>query len=93
MCRILEVILRNYEQNFHRSEESQYNRRSLVDLIEAENTASFEKRVEADSSPFYPTEDIPERKYCTVHAYLHVNLCILNVVSIELIEESLQQLE
>ena len=56
MCRILELIIRNFKQSIQQPEEDEYNRESLIEAIESDEKVSFEKEA-GESEAFYrPTE-------------------------------------
>lgn len=62
MCRILELIIRNYkQQNIHRTEE---NRGSLIEEIESDEKRTFEEEEAGESEAFFqPTGSVSNGVY------------------------------
>ncbi len=56
MCRVLEVIIRNYK-NVQRSEPDPYNRRSLVEEIESDERASYEGEAGGEPMHYLSADD------------------------------------
>ena len=72
MCRILELIIRNYKQSAHQSGEEAYSRQNLIGAIEEDDKTSFEREGEESASYFQPTENIPngmKQKLTALHLH------------------------